>query len=337
MLFGNNLEHDAAEVLVNVRLADQFDVLLARVKALQGRLVQRAGKIVNNVIQKQLHALVLQGRTAENGVDLDGDRPLADAAADFLDVELFAVQEFFGQRVIALRSLFHHVGASRLNLFLHVFRNRNFLPFHPLRFVIPRVSLAFADVDDAGERVGSADRKLNRNRIRTEAIADRADAEFEISANLVHLVDEAQTRNVVLRRLTPHRLRLRFHAFTAVEHRHRAVQHAKRTFHFHREVHVTRGIDQIDRVIVVGQPGVARAVQKPRTRGRRRRDRDAAFLFFLQVVHDRRAFVHFADLVRLARVKKNAFRNGRLPRINMSGNADVAKFSKVACHSFWSF
>ena len=57
-----------------------------------------------------------------------------------------------------------------------------------------------------------------------------------VAADLVHLVDEAQAGHAVTVGLAPHRLRLGLHAFLAVEHRDRAVEHAQRAFHFDGEV-----------------------------------------------------------------------------------------------------
>ena len=53
------------------------------------------------------------------------------------------------------------------------------------------------------------------------------------------------------------------------------------------------------------------------------RDRDAAFLFLLHVVHDGRAVVDFTDLVRDARVEQDALGRGRLPGVDVRRDADV--------------
>ena len=81
---------------------------------------------------------------------------------------------------------------------------------------------------------------------------------------------------------------------------------------FQREIDVTRGIDDVDTVIV------------PRARGRGGRNRDTALLFLFHPVHRRRAFVHFADFVRATGVVQHAFRRRRLTRIDVGHDTDVA-------------
>ena len=72
--------------------------------------------------------------------------------------------------------------------------------------------------------------------------------EVEVSAQLVHLVDEADTRDVVLVGLTPHGLGLRLDALLAVEDGHGAVEHAQGALNLDREVHVSGGVDDVDLV-----------------------------------------------------------------------------------------
>ena len=70
----------------------------------------------------------------------------------------------------------------------------------------------------------------------------------KVGADTVHLVDERQTRNVVLVGLAPDRLGLRLHPADRTEDGDRAVEHPERTFDFSGEVHVSRGVDDIDAV-----------------------------------------------------------------------------------------
>src|SRR5690606_33602032 len=55
-----------------------------------------------------------------------------------------------------------------------------------------------------------------------------------------------------------------------------------------------------------------------------RRDGDAALLLLLHVVHDRRAVVHLADLVRNARVEQDALAGRRLAGVDVRRDAEVA-------------
>ena len=112
--------------------------------------------------------------------------------------------------------------------------------------------------------------------------------------------------------LPPHRFGLRLHASHGIEHGHRAIEHAQRTLDFSGEIDVARGIDNVDLHVAPG------------ARGRGRRNRDAALLFLLHPVHGGGAFMHFADLVRAARVIQDAFRGRGFTGIDMSGDADIS-------------
>ncbi len=61
-----------------------------------------------------------------------------------------------------------------------------------------------------------------------EAVLHGLHGEVEVGADLVHLVDEADARHVVLVGLAPNLLGLRLDAFLAVEHGNGAVEHAQR-------------------------------------------------------------------------------------------------------------
>ena len=101
------------------------------------------------------------------------------------------------------------------------------------------------------KRLRGADRELHRDRVRAEPLADGLEAELEVRPDLVHLVDEAQTRHVVAVGLTPDGFGLGFDAFLAVEDRDGAVEHAQRSLDLDGEVDVAGGVDQVDLVGLV--------------------------------------------------------------------------------------
>src|SRR5690625_3722773 len=72
----------------------------------------------------------------------------------------------------------------------------------------PLVGLHLDQVDDPAEVILRADRNLHDQRLGTEALDDGADGEEEVGAELVHLVDEADARDLVLVGLPPDGLRL---------------------------------------------------------------------------------------------------------------------------------
>src|SRR5699024_1063568 len=81
----------------------------------------------------------------------------------------------------------------------------------------PHKSLHLEQVNNAVEVIFSADRQLHNQWLCAQAVNDGVHGVVEVRAHLVHLVDEADTWNVVLRSLTPNLLGLWLHAFLAVE------------------------------------------------------------------------------------------------------------------------
>ena len=175
-------------------------------------------------------------------------------------------------------------------------------------------------VDDADEGVLGADRELDDERLRLEAVDDRVDREVEVGAELVHLVDEADARDVVLVGLTPHGLGLGLDALLAVEDGDGAVEDAERALDLDGEVDVTGGVDDVDLVLV------------PEAGDGGGRDRDAALLLLLHPVRGRGAVVDLTDLVVDARVEQDALGRRRLAGIDVSHDADVADLAEVGEH-----
>jgi hypothetical protein len=128
----------------------------------------------------------------------------------------------------------------------------------------------------------------------------------------IHLVDEGDARHVELVGLAPDGLGLRLDARHAVEHHHRAVQHAQRSLDLDREVDVSGRVDQVDVVVA------------PREAGRGGGDGDAALSLLRHPVHGRLALVDLADLVNAARVKQKALGDGGLAGVDVRDDADVA-------------
>ena len=152
-------------------------------------------------------------------------------------------------------------------------------------------------------------------------VLDHVHAAHEVRAAAVHLVHVADARHVVVVSQAPVRLRLRLHARHAVEHHDRAVEHAQRTVHFDREVHVPGGVDDVDLLLA------------PERRHGRRLNRDAALLFLLHVVSRRRRLqilgvMDVDDRVLAARVVKDAFGGRGLTGIDVRDDSDVSNVSK---------
>ena len=175
----------------------------------------------------------------------------------------------------------------------------------------PVVGLHLDEVDDALEVGLGAPRELQDERVRLQAVHHHVDGALEVRAGAVHLVHEADTRDVVAVGLTPDRLGLRLDAGDRVEHGDRPVEHAKRALHLDREVDVAGRVDDVDPVVL------------PDARGRRGRDRDPALALLDHPVHLGGALVDLAELVGLARVVEDPLGRGRLARVDVGHDPDV--------------
>ena len=74
------------------------------------------------------------------------------------------------------------------------------------------------------------------------------------AAGAVHLVDEGQPRNAVAPHLAVNGDRLGLYAADRAEHEDRPVQNAETAFDLHGEIHVARGVDEVDRRLVPLRP-----------------------------------------------------------------------------------
>ena len=179
--------------------------------------------------------------------------------------------------------------------------------------VIIDLRLHADEVDDAAEGILLADGKFHGHGVCAEALAEHPlDAE-EVCAVDVHLVDVCDAGDVILVRLAPHRLGLGLDAALCAERRNGAVQNAQRTLDFDGEVDVAGGIDDVE------------AVALPDTGRRGGRDGDAALLLLDHPVHGRSAFMHLAELVRLARVEQDTLGRGGLAGVDVRHDTEVSR------------
>ena len=295
-----------------------------RVRALDGRHVDRGRHVVDHGVEELLHALVLVGRAHEHGVDLAGDGALADGGLQLVNRHLFLHEDLLHESVVAVGGGFHQLLVAQLGLFGELGRDGvHGLGVGHALVVGLEVPRGHGDqVDDAPEVVLGAHGHLRGDSRRAQAILHGLDRMEEVGAHAVVLVDVGDAGHAVLAGLAPHGLGLRLHAGHGVEHRDGAVEHAQGALDLGREVNVAGRVDDLEAVLlaVVGTAGVF-----PEARGGGGRDGHAALLLLHHPVHRRGAVVHLADLVGLARVVEDALGRRRLARVDVGHDADVAR------------
>src|SRR5690606_14461355 len=189
-----------------------------------------------------------------------------------------------------------------------------------LRLTTPGEGLHADQIDNTLEVALSADPQLDDERPRAETLLDGADRVVEVGAELVHLVDEADTRNLVLVRLPPNLLGLRLDTFLAVEDGDGTVEHTQRTLHLNSEVDVAGCVDDVDLVVV------------PEGGGSSRGNSDTPLLLLLHPVHRRRTLMSLTELVVDPGVEQDPLGGGGLTGVDVGHDADVSDLVEVCQH-----
>ena len=149
---------------------------------------------------------------------------------------------------------------------------------------------------------------------------------LEVRSGAVHLVDEADARDRVAVGLPPDRLGLGLDAGDGIEDDDTAIEDAKTSFDFRREVNVARRVDDVDLVAVPGGGG------------RSGSDGDAALALLLHPVHGGGALMDLTDLVGDPGVIEDALGHGGLTRVNVGNDSDVPDAFDVdlTWHGVWA-
>jgi hypothetical protein len=276
-------------------------------------LVERAGEVVHHHVEDLLDALVLEGGAADDGEELHLADALAEPAHDLFPAERVAVQVLGHEGVVDLGDGLLERGPVLLGLVDQLGRDLDLLVLRAHGLVVEGDALHLDEVDHAAELVLGADGEVDGERAGAQLGLDGVDRHEEVGADAVHLVDEADARDLVLVGLPPDRLGLRLDAVDGVEHGHGAVEDAERALHLDGEVHVAGGVDDVDAVLAPGEGG--------RGRGG---DRDATLTLLLHPVHDGGALVDLADLVGDAGVEEDPLGGRGLAGVDVRHDADVA-------------
>ena len=200
---GGNLERQGAERLLGVGLAD-FLLFGLRIDTLHVVDVQGAGQVVDDGVKQGLHALVLERRATHHGANAKVKRSLADLADDFFGGDAVGVfHVLLKQRLVVFDGALDEAGAVVRNHVLHVFGNLNLVEHGTVVHFFPSVRLIPNQVNNTDEVVFGTDGQLDGDRSSVELLADLVHHLKEIGACAVHLVDVADTRDVVFVGLVP--------------------------------------------------------------------------------------------------------------------------------------
>ena len=143
---------------------------------------------------------------------LAGQAPRTQPFADLVDAELAALDELAEQPLVAIGRRLDELGAIVARLRRERGRDLALDDAHPERLVVPTNGFHRDEIDDAFELVLGADRQLQRDRLRLQALADLLEHSEEVRAGPIHLVDEGNARHAVIVRLAPDGLGLRLDA-----------------------------------------------------------------------------------------------------------------------------
>src|SRR4030042_3286386 len=167
------------------------------------------------------------------------------------------------------------------------------------------------EIDDALEVFLFAHRKVEGEKSRFKTIDHHPEASLEVSSCPVHLVDKGNPWNLIFVSLPPNCFGLGLYASHRTKDSNRPVQDTKGTFTLYREIDMSRGIDDIDPIIL------------PETGGGGGGDGDPSLLFLFHPIHGCGALIHLANPVGHAGVIEDPLCSGRLSRIDVSHDADV--------------
>ena len=146
----HDLEGEHRERRVVARLARRLLAGLD-VDALDRRHVERRRQIIDHRVEQRLHALVLEGRAAQDRHEQVVHRALADQRLELGLGRLLAFEIGFGRGLVDLDGLLDQHLAIFLGLIEQIGRNVLIVELGAERLVVPHHRLHADEVDDAGE------------------------------------------------------------------------------------------------------------------------------------------------------------------------------------------
>ena len=310
----HDLEGQGGERRVVRRLA-RLVFLSLRVDAGNCFFVQRGRHILDNRIQQFLNALILVRGAAGDRNGLVGDGRLAQRGADHLFGDVLALKIQRHDLVVLFRDRLEHVVAVAACELLHICGDL-FLAHVLTELIIEDIGLHLDEIDHAAEGIFASDGQLDGNGVTLESLVHHLQDIEEIGTHHVHLVHVNKARDMILVGLSPYSLGLRLYTALGAQDRHSAVEHAKRTLDLDREVHMTRGVDDVDPHAL------------PVTGGSSRGDRDAALLLLLHPVHGGGTLMGLTESVIDTGVEQNTLSRRRFACIDVCHDANISRILK---------
>jgi len=234
-------EHHQGEV--RSVLERHFRFILVEIASI-GRGVGRTGQITADPIQQGLHPLVLVGRPHQHRCQAQRQGAAANGIMDQL-VRNLPFEDRLGQFIREQGSGIQELFPCFLSLAQQVWRNipdRDFISMFSLK---PQ-GLHGDQIDHSLVARFEPQGQLKQHRILIELLAQLLHDAQWVGTGAVAFVDKRQPRHPVPLHLAIDRHRLRLHAANRAEHQNCSVQDPQRSLHFNGEVHMARGIDDID-------------------------------------------------------------------------------------------
>ena len=266
--------------------------------------IKRRGKEHADIVEKGLHALVLESRTTGHRSDLLSERTLADSGYELLGRDGRGIVEvFLHESVVTLSCLLYELVMPLLSVGLEIVGDLVHLKLGAERLVVPDDGFHLEEVHHTLKVLLSADRNSNGAGISVKDGLHLTEHLKVVGAGAVHLVHKSDTGNIVFVGLTPHCLALGLYATYSAVGSYGTIKHTEGTLHLGGEVHVSRCVDEVDLIGLV--------VPVPVGGGSGGSNGDTSLLLLLHPVHGGGTVMHLTDLVSLA-------------GIDVSHDADVA-------------
>ena len=318
---GHDLEHQCGEGLFIRRVS--HDGVAVQIGSLDGRNIGGRRHVLQDRVQKLLHALVSVGGTAadRNSGALAGGLP--QNSLHLFHRRNVVLQIAHHQIVIQLADFLNEFGVVQFGIVLHILGDigdGNVLAL----VIVVNVGLHLEQIDDSLELILFSDGQLQDNGVLAQTGADLIYRVVEVSSQDIHLVDECHTGYVVGICLTPYVFRLGLYTALGAEHAYGSVQHTQGTLYLNGEVHMSGGIDDVDAVLQSARFRLAVFLQGPVAGGSGGGNGDTTLLLLLHPVHGRRAFVSISNLVVHTGVVQDTLGQSGLSGVNVSHNTDVS-------------